>query len=209
MRPSGIVLGGRSAHELAVLDPRLPVTGLAGLVRHGKNDDTVALRTLNDRERKVLHRKASSNETHMFQRARRRASANTSSAARSGNSPRSNASTRRSISFAHAASISETGICRDSSKDSTSLARSSGFNARACSSICFNDDVISWLRLAAAWLFGRAHNSDSTRNNRVPLTPRIRGVSAETFRCRWDGAPPDYGAMVQLLDRNSGPAAGE
>jgi hypothetical protein len=25
-------------------------------------------------------------------------------------------------------------------------------------------------------------------------------VSAETFRCRWDGAPPDYGAMVQLLD---------
>jgi hypothetical protein len=25
-------------------------------------------------------------------------------------------------------------------------------------------------------------------------------VSAETFRCRWDGKPPDYGAMVQLLD---------
>jgi hypothetical protein len=25
-------------------------------------------------------------------------------------------------------------------------------------------------------------------------------VSAETFRCEWDGAPPDYGAMVQLLD---------
>jgi hypothetical protein len=25
-------------------------------------------------------------------------------------------------------------------------------------------------------------------------------VSAETFRCRWDGKPPDYGTMVQLLD---------
>jgi hypothetical protein len=28
-------------------------------------------------------------------------------------------------------------------------------------------------------------------------------VSAETFRCQWDGAPPDYGAMVQLLDAKS------
>jgi hypothetical protein len=25
-------------------------------------------------------------------------------------------------------------------------------------------------------------------------------VSAETFRCQWDGKPPDYGAMVELLD---------
>ena len=25
-------------------------------------------------------------------------------------------------------------------------------------------------------------------------------VSAETFRCHWDGAPPDYSTMVQLLD---------
>jgi hypothetical protein len=25
-------------------------------------------------------------------------------------------------------------------------------------------------------------------------------VSAETFRCQWDGARPDYGTMVQLLD---------
>ena len=31
------------------------------------------------------------------------------------------------------------------------------------------------------------------------------GVSAETFRCEWDGAPPDYGTMVQLLDDNSRP----
>jgi hypothetical protein len=28
------------------------------------------------------------------------------------------------------------------------------------------------------------------------------GVSAETFRCQWDGAPPDYSTMVQLLDKN-------
>jgi hypothetical protein len=37
-------------------------------------------------------------------------------------------------------------------------------------------------------------------------------VSAETFRCQWDGAPPDYGAMVQLLDgksrgRENGPSS--
>jgi hypothetical protein len=32
-------------------------------------------------------------------------------------------------------------------------------------------------------------------------------VSAETFRCKWDSAPPDYGAMVQLLDKHSRPAA--
>jgi hypothetical protein len=30
------------------------------------------------------------------------------------------------------------------------------------------------------------------------------GVSAETFRCKWDGKPPDYGAMVRLLDGSSG-----
>jgi hypothetical protein len=30
-------------------------------------------------------------------------------------------------------------------------------------------------------------------------------VSAETFRCQWDGAPPDYGTMVQLLDHNVRP----
>jgi len=29
------------------------------------------------------------------------------------------------------------------------------------------------------------------------------GVSAETFRCQWDGKPPDYGAMLQLLDGRS------
>jgi hypothetical protein len=27
-------------------------------------------------------------------------------------------------------------------------------------------------------------------------------VSAETFCCEWDGAPPDYGALVQLLDQD-------
>jgi len=34
---------------------------------------------------------------------------------------------------------------------------------------------------------------------------RRHGVSAETFCCRWDGKPPDYGAMVQLLDGISRP----
>lgn len=29
-------------------------------------------------------------------------------------------------------------------------------------------------------------------------------VSAETWRCRWDGAPPDYGAMVEILGRRAG-----
>ena len=31
------------------------------------------------------------------------------------------------------------------------------------------------------------------------------GVSAETFRCGWDGARPDYSAMVELLDDRSRP----
>jgi hypothetical protein len=43
---------------------------------------------------------------------------------------------------------------------------------------------------------------------RIPDVPRplvltgdhCSDVSAETFRCLWDGAWPDYGAMVQLLD---------
>ncbi|NGX16039.1 HNH endonuclease signature motif containing protein [Wenzhouxiangella sp. XN24] len=30
------------------------------------------------------------------------------------------------------------------------------------------------------------------------------GVSAETFRHHWDGKPPDYGAMVRLLDERAG-----
>lgn len=27
------------------------------------------------------------------------------------------------------------------------------------------------------------------------------GVSAETHRCRWDGARPDYSTLVEVLDR--------
>jgi hypothetical protein len=47
---------------------------------------------------------------------------------------------------------------------------------------------------------------------RIPTLPRpfvpagdladvdtLHDVSAETFLCRWDGRPPDYGAMVELL----------
>jgi len=33
---------------------------------------------------------------------------------------------------------------------------------------------------------------------------RRHGVSAETFCCKWDGKPPDYGAMVRLLDGGPG-----
>jgi hypothetical protein len=32
-------------------------------------------------------------------------------------------------------------------------------------------------------------------------------VSAETFRCQWDGKPPDYGAMVEILDWKRPPPA--
>jgi hypothetical protein len=43
-----------------------------------------------------------------------------------------------------------------------------------------------------------------------PLNALVAGnhghdVSAETFRCMWDGKPPDYGTMVQLLDDNFRP----
>jgi len=29
---------------------------------------------------------------------------------------------------------------------------------------------------------------------------RRHGVSAETFRCKWDGKPPDYGAWDTILE---------
>ena len=72
----------------------------------------------------------------VLQRARRLASAKTSSAENVASSPRSNAATRLSISKSQAASISATGASRsDSSSTSASRARSSGDSERAwCSS---------------------------------------------------------------------------
>jgi hypothetical protein len=64
---------------------------------------------------------------------RRRASANTSSAAKVSTSPRSCAATRRSISSAQAASTSaNAGSCKDSKRSSTKRDRSPGARFRAC-----------------------------------------------------------------------------
>jgi hypothetical protein len=51
---------------------------------------------------------------------------------------------------------------------------------------------------------------------RIPDLPRpfeltatdadpLHDVAAETFRCQWDGRPPDYGTMVELMDASRRP----
>ena len=96
-------------------------------------------------------------ESRRRHRINRRASANTSSAGYECNSPRSKAATRFSISADHAASISATGVCRDSRIDWASLARSSGLNARTCSSICSSEGDISGLSIACRGQTLRPH----------------------------------------------------
>ena len=41
----------------------------------------------------------------------------------------------------------------------------------------------------------------------LDLAHRHLDVTAETWRCHWDGAPPDFGAMVELLDWKPPPPA--
>ncbi|HKK29320.1 MAG TPA: HNH endonuclease signature motif containing protein, partial [Alphaproteobacteria bacterium] len=41
----------------------------------------------------------------------------------------------------------------------------------------------------------------------LDLAHRHLDVTAETWRCHWDGAPPDFGAMVELLDWKRPPPA--
>jgi hypothetical protein len=38
------------------------------------------------------------------------------------------------------------------------------------------------------------------RDQEEMLMESLHDVAAETHRCHWDGARPDYGTMVQLLD---------